>query len=54
MTMMIPITMGALYWMAIVKFASGLLVGFLLGLGIREVIAKARWVWQEADCPNGR
>jgi len=46
MTMMIPITMGALYWMAFSKFCAGLLVGFLIGLGIREVIAK----WRREIC----
>lgn len=43
MTLMLQTTMEALYWMSIVKFCSGVLVGFLLGLGIREVIAK----WKE-------
>lgn len=42
MTLYLQTTMEALYWMSIVKFCSGVLVGFLLGLGIQEVIRRWR------------
>lgn len=49
MTMMIPITMGALYWMALIKFCSGMIVGFLIGLGLREVADWSRRVMRDGE-----